>query len=256
MVVPNITESNTPQDYADIRLILGEQRSGKSTIGVGFAKDDYYDQLNGIMSPSGNIIKAQSLTSDDKHLLREQGIINEPFKLVKIFSDDGKHNKIIRIPPNYLVLSSVKIFANFHIFGMKASYISLADIIQYINTPLMTNCWILSDESVMTDARNSMTGAGIIAATLGAQIGKRNIHMCLMSQYLEMVERRYRLFKTMTVQCSYDPDTRYIECDIKRRNEPAFSVSVFAPLYWMNFDTNELIKVPEKKVARAYSSVT
>jgi hypothetical protein len=250
-----VVQNNNPPSYADIRVILGEQRSGKSTIGVAFAKDDYYEQLSAIQSPSGNLIKAKCLKKEDFDQLRNYKIIPDVFKHVRVFSDDDKQSKIIWIPKGYQVISPVKIFANFHIFGLRAAFISLADVIQYINSDLMTNCWVLSDESVMNDARNSMDGAGKIAVILGAQVGKRNIHMCLMSQYLEMIERRYRLFRTMTVNCTYEEADKIITCEIKRRDDPVYTVYVYAPRYWVNFDTGELIKVPERKQASAYQKV-
>ena len=242
-----------PATEADIRLLLGDQRSGKSNSMVAFAKDDYYDQLTGIMSPSGGILKAKSLTTDDKKLLERKDIHPNVFKYVRVFN--GKESKITKIPIGWTVESPVRIFANFHLYGLRYCYITLADIIQYLNSDVFHNAWILSDESVMTDARNSMTNAGIIIATLGATVGKRNIHFCQSAQYNEMVERRFRLFATTRVLCSYEPKTKMITLDIKKRGANNRSVSYYAPIYWRNFDTNELIKVPEKKLARALESV-
>lgn len=250
-----VEDNIQPASYGDIRLINGEQRSGKSTTGVAFAADEYYEQLDGIVSPSGEVIKAKCLTKDEKQYLGRHGITPNIFKYVRVLSDDGKESKIIRIPKDFIVSSPVHIFANFHLYGLYYSYISLADIVQYMNEPLFNGAWILSDESVMTDTRNSMERAGKLIANFGATIGKRNAHMCLMTQYNEMIERRYRLFHTMRVLCSYESKTKIITCEIKKRGEPAFSYDYWAVNYFRFFDTNELVPVPQDKIDRTLAGM-
>ncbi len=248
--------SKTPQTYADVRAIFGDQGAGKTETGVAFTKDDVYAQLTGIKSPSGELIKARCLSREDKITLERCGVFPDIFKYVRVFSDDGTKSKIIRIPKDYQVISPVRIFANFHLFGLRYVPVALADLIQYINTDLFTDAWILSDESVMTDARNSMTAVGKIVAILGAEVRKRNLHFCLMAQYNRMVEWRFLAFATMRVLCSFEPKTKIITCDIKKKGEPTRSYSYWAPTYWNNFDTNEVIKVPEARLAKALLTVS
>jgi hypothetical protein len=247
--------NSQPANYADVRIINGEQGSGKSTIGVGFAVGDYHAQMEGLMSPNGSTIAAKSLTKADKVALIQERVYPSPFKYCRVFSEDAAHSKVIRIPSNYLVLSPVKIFANFTMYGVRYAPISLFDLIQYMNTDLFNNSWILSDESVMTDARNSMENAGKLSAGFGATIRKRNAHMCLMVQYTEQLERRYRLFHTMEVICSYDNARHRVNIDIKKRGEPSVSTDIDAKQYWPYFDTNELIKVPQYKIDKTLAKM-
>ena len=114
-----MVENSSPRTYADMKLILGDQGSGKTCTGVALAKDDYYEQLNGIQSSSGNIIKSKCLSLEDRLYLEKCGVYPNIFKHVRVFSDDSKESKIIKIPNDYRVLSSVKIFSNFHLFGLK-----------------------------------------------------------------------------------------------------------------------------------------
>lgn len=250
-----MVENNTPRAYADVKLILGDQGSGKTCTGVALAKDDFYDQLIGIESPSGEIIKARCLNIEDKIYLEERGIFPNMFKHVRVFSDDGKESKIIMLPKDYRVVSPVKIFSNFHLFGLKYSFIELGDIVQYLNSDLFTNAWILSDESVMTSARNSMTAVGKLLAGLGATIRKRDLHFCQMSQYNRMIDWQFRAFATTRILCSYDELTKIITCDITERGQPKKSVSYWAPEYFKNFDTKEVPKVPDRTLAKAFQTV-
>lgn len=108
------------------------------------------------------------------------------------------------------------------------------------------------DESVMTDARNSMTGVGKVVAWFGASGRKRNLHFVLMTQFESMVEKRYRAFATTRVLCEYDERTRYITLHIKKKGRRRKQeVSYYAPQYWKFFRTDEWIPVPEAILARA-----
>jgi hypothetical protein len=238
---------DTP-NFADIRLITGDQGSGKSCTEVAFAVGDYYDKLTGIVSPTGEVIKAQCIDKKDKLILRQAGLTPNKFNYVRVFSDNGRDSKLIHFPKNFMAVSQIKIFANFHLYGIVFSYITLADLIQYVNTELFNDAWILSDESVMTDARNSMETAGKLVAALGATIRKRDAHLCIGAQYNEMVERRFRLFKTTTVECTYDEDSKYITLEITKRGEQPFTTDYWSPNYWRFYNTKELIPVPQQKI--------
>lgn len=248
-----------PASYADIRLFTGDQRQGKSTVAVGFGVGDYYTHLTGIKSPNGQIIKAKSVAKsvnkEDYLLLKRMKLYPDKFKYVRVFSDDGKQSKLIRMPKDYLVLSSVHIFANFHLYGVEYAPINLLTIIENINTTLFNNAWILSDESGMTSARRSMEAMGKLIAEFSATIGKRKAHFCVMAQYNRMVEVLIRLFATTRILCSYDKRSQLITCDIDQRGEPKFTVDVWAPRYWPFFDSEEIIETPQYKIDSALAKV-
>lgn len=247
--------SKTPPTYADVRIATGDQRSGKSNTITALSIGDYYTKLDGIISPSGQIIKAKSIDKsvnpNDYNLLKKCGLSPNKLKYVRVYSPDGKQSKLIKIPQGYLVKSPVHIFANYHLFGVRFSYISIDDVVQNMNTELFNDAWILSDESAMTDARNSMDKAGKLMAQFGATIGKRNAKFCLAAQYNEMAERRFRLFATTRITCSFDEETKFITLDIKKKGEPAYTIDYYAPLYWKFFKTQEIIAVPQHKIDRA-----
>ncbi len=245
--------SSRPPDYADIRLFTGEQRQGKSNSMVALAVDDYFSHLNGLESPDGLRMVAAPLNKDDRLELRRQGIFPNRLKYCRIFSEDGNKAKIIRIPPNFITLSPVHIFANFHVFGLKYAYITIIDIVKYMNTELFNDAWILSDESAMTDNRNSMTQTGKLIAQFGATIGKRNAKFCLAAQFNGMTEIRFRAFATTTVLCNFDKATKLITCEIKKKGEPSYSMDYYAPNYWRFFKTQELIAQPQHVIDRALS---
>ncbi len=250
-----MVEYNSPSAYADIRLITGDQRHGKSTVGVGLALEPYHDHLNGLKCASGQIVKAAPLNKDDKVLLRKLGIYPSKLELCRIFSDDGIKSKIIRIPSDCIRLSPVHIFANFHMYGVIFSRISLVDIIQYMNTELFNEAWILLDESGVASARRSMESLGKLLAEFSATIGKRKAHFCVMAQYNRMVELYIRLFATTRILCTYDEHSRYITCEVERRGDPKFSFDFWQPAYRAFFNTSEIIETPQYRIDRALGPV-
>lgn len=255
-LIAKATTIPEPPPFADIRLILGDQRSGKSCTGTAYAKDDYYDQLVGLLSPQGQVIKARTLDAADKEYLEECHIFPDVFKHVRAFTPDSSKSKIISIPQDWFVLSPVRIFSNYHTFGLRGVYLTLVDMLQYINDEtLFTNAWLLSDESTFTDPRNSMTNVGKIMATFVATIGKRLMHFCQMSQYTNMIEVRFRQFATTRALCTYNERTKEITVELKERGKNPRSVTYYAPRYWMNFQTTERQKVSEMQISKALQTI-
>jgi hypothetical protein len=232
---------------ADIRGIFGDQRKGKSCLGVAFAVDDAIDKMVGIRF-NGQYYKAQCLNDEELLALERNGIQAYKPTHCRIFSKDGR-SKIIEMPKGAIIDTPVRIFANFHLYGIPYVYMDGMLLITYINTDLITNGWILMDESTMNDARDSMTREGKITAKFGAQAAKRGLHLCTIAQYYEQIERRYRLFKTTTIECiEYDKETHYITCNVKEKGEEQQQTEFYSPPYWRYYNTNEIIGVPQHQV--------
>jgi len=239
---------------ADARLVTGDLRSGKTCFIVGSAKDDYYLNLNGLVVPnnSGQIIKAGALKQDDWDELKRKGIKFHPFKYVKVFSEDMRQSKVIRIPKDYLVWSPVKIFSNFHLYGLRYALIGITQILEDINGNTIEDAWFLSDEAAWLDKRQNMSMEG---KTMGSEfissIGKRRLHFLQTVPYQNFIEGRYIQIATIRVLCKYDPGTNIITADVKDGGNPSQSVDIYAPYYWPNYNANERPHTEEGRINRA-----
>jgi len=242
-------------DYADIRLLSGEQGAGKSSTSVALPVDDYYEKLTGVVSSYGEYVKARSLNEDEESELESQGIAYDQFKHVRIFSDDGKESKVVSIPSNFMVVSPVKIFANFTLYGIRYVPIDGARIIEYMNTDLMRDAWVILDESIIVDKQDTMTREGKMTQKFGAQVAKRDVRLIINSQYLNMVQGRYALFATTRVECSYDSNTHRITLDVNKNSPEMVSTSYYAPPYWRFYKRKEVIKVPQGKIDKALEAM-
>ena len=245
-------------DYADIRGVFGDQRKGKSTIATMFSVDDYISKMTRIIAANGEYCDARCLTGDEIERLHKQGIKAHPATHCMIFNANHSQSKIIEFPKSCMIDSPVKIFANYTLYGVYYVHLDLELLITYINTDLITDAWVLMDETGANDARNSMTREGKLSAQFGAQAGKRGLHLVTIAQYLEQIERRYRLFKTTTIEAKeYDKINHIITCDFKFGGEPTETdVEIYAKPYHRYFNTKEIIKMPQHQIDAALANIT
>jgi hypothetical protein len=247
-----------PSDLAKISIITGDQGGGKSTVGTAFAVTDYFTKLNGLIYPNGSLIKAksvaESVNKSDYDTLKKSGIKPNVLKYARIYSKDGKQSKLIKIPPECKVVSPVHIFSNYHLYGIKYIYADMSYIIEYMNTNLFYEAWILFDESGSTSARRSMETVGKLGAEFSTSIRKRNANFLVMTQYTRMTDLWIRLFATTRINCTYDKYSKLISCDGTREGED-ISFEVYAPDYWPFFDTEEIIETPQYRIDRALQQI-
>ena len=242
-------------DEADVRLIVGEQGSGKTTTGVALPVDDYYANVDAVISPNGERISAATLTSEEQEELEAGGVIYDPFHHVKIFNDDNSESKIIKLPDDFMIASSVKIFSNFTFYGVRYVPADLIRILEYVNSDFMTNAWIIMDESIMTDKRETMTVVGKLMSWFGAQARRRNLHMVVISQYLNMIQSRFNLFAKTRVLCTYDKETRMVNLEVNNKSPVMQSTSYYAPNYWAFFKHDEIVRIPQGKIDKAIATL-
>lgn len=252
---------STPMSFADVRLFFGDQGQGKSISATACAIDNYYHYLVYVISPEGETLKAKSLNQEEKLYLQAPvlagglGIAYDNLKHVKVFNNDCTKSKIIALPQEYMVQSPVKIFANRTLYGIRYMYTDEEHLIGYINSPLMTNGWVILSESVMLDKRDTMTGAGKFMAWFGAECRKRHLRMAIDSQYPSMMQSRFHLFATSRVECSYDEDTTIVTLDVNGNSPVMESTSYVSYKYRRFFDTDEHMKIAQGKINKAVATV-
>lgn len=148
---------------------------------------------------------------------------------------------------------NTKIFANFHLYGIKYVYADLATIVEYLNSNLVTDGYIVIDESYIGgDARMGMTLMTKVLTWFGSQIRKRGLHLILIAQHSRMIDYRFRLFMTEHILCSYNEKTSMVTLTVVKRGEKRKKIySYYSPQYRKYYDTNELPQIPEGLLAKA-----
>lgn len=241
-------------DYADIRLLHGDQGQGKSCTSVALPTDEYYSRLTGVIAPNGQRFRARPLNPYEINAFEDRGLVYNLLKHVCIYrGTSGDESKIISLPNDWIVVSPLKIFANFHFYGIRYAPITGNKIIEYINTDTFNEAWIILDESVEVDKQDTMTREGKMTQKFGAQVAKRDAHLIINSQYLNMIQGRFAMFATTRVQCSYDRDTKIITLDVNEKSPTMQSTSYYAPPYWKFYKRGEIVKVSQDKIDKILS---
>ena len=244
-------------DFADIRTLNGDQGHGKSVTAVALPVDDYYANLNQVVSPEGELFRARALNEDEQYLFEERGLYYDPLRHVRIFAGEAKddRSKIITLPLNWTVLSPVKIFANFHFYGIKFVLIDAYSLIEYMNEDnFFRDAWVILDESVQVDKQDTMTREGKLTQKFGAQVAKRDLHFVICVQYQHMLQSRMALFATTKVLCSYDSDTGIVSLDVNDNSPMMVSTDYYSIPYRRFYKRGEVIKVSQKKIDQILST--
>ena len=241
--------TNEYEDSADIRIILGDQRKGKSTLATMFAVDAYIEEMTGLVSPEGEKCDARCLTDTEVEKLERKHVSVHKATHCVVFNEDHSQSKIIKFPSDAMIESPVKIFANYTFYGVYYVPLDFSILIQHLNTDLLKNAWVLMDESTMTDARNSMTREGKLVAQFGATAAKRKLHLISIVQYYTQIEARYKLFQTTSIECKeYDKLTQMVYCSYRKGGDEVQDTEVYVKPYQRYFDTHEVPQIPQHQI--------
>ena len=239
-------EAQAPLSKAPIALIVSPQGGGKSTIMTARAVDSTFANATSVIMPNGFEVPCLPALND-----KSKPIIGSVIPLFK-----GEEPFVAEVPDDACVVAeSIKIFANYHLYGIRSYFVSLADIVENINTDLFTNAYLYLDEGYIgADARNSMNMLNQILSTQFAfQLRKRHLHFTIAYPLSRMADIRYRLMWTERIECEYNDKTFEITAKI-RKNGKEKKITFDASLYWQYFNTDERFKIPESKISKALSS--
>lgn len=224
---------------AEICIIEGEQGSGKTNTAVAKIVDATFANITSVKLIDRIIIKAEPAIPPKpgvaKLWLPHQGPTTTKLPVGSCAEAD-----------------SIKVFANFHLYGIKYIYADLATIVGFLNSDLITDGYIIIDESYIGgDARMGMTLMTKVLTWFGSQIRKRGLHLILIAQHGRMIDWRFRLFMTEHILCSYNEKTHMITLTVvERNNKKKRTYSYNGSQYWKYYNTNELPQIPEAIIAK------
>jgi hypothetical protein len=248
------------EDYdvsqADTRAIFGDQGQGKTCASVAIVVDDCYSKLTGIIKPdTGEYYKARPLNDEEKKSLRAKSVRYNPLKHIRIFSNTDNSSKIISKPDGWMIDSPVKVFSNFHFYGIRFWYVNAETVIENVNNDTITNAWLVLDEGFLTDKHESMTKVTKVVEKFGAQGRRRKLHTIIIAQYADMIQSRWNRFATTRIQCSYDKFTHTIDLEVNRNSDFMQSTSFYAPNYWKFYRHDEIVKQAQYNVDKVMKEI-
>ncbi len=221
-----------PFNEAHVTIIEADQGGGKSCTATGMVVDAYYIDCIKIYC--------------DKYAI--DGIVKGYDRKNRIAR--LKHNgkvKLIRIPQKYKLHSPLRIFSNYHLYGIPYVWIQdFGHLLQWMKMGLITNGWLLIDEAyVGANARDSMTSFGKEMEKQSFQMRKMQLEVVIITPHARLIDKWLRVVPTKHIMCAYDKKKHEITLTIREKGKkgnrtlPPFDASQYFPHFWTNERINK-----------------
>lgn len=163
-----------------------------------------------------------------------------------------------KVADAYAKNSNIRIFANFTIYGMKYVHLSIAQIIEYLNSNLIRDGWIIIDEAyISAGSQSSNSWLTRLFQLLGLQGRKRNLHIIVIYQTGRLAPWLIKWMNSEHIICSKQKNSCYITLDISdKEHKQNRTITYNSKKYRKFFNTNEMVPVPESAIAKAMERAT
>ena len=219
-----------PHTEAHVRIVEGDQRSGKTCYAVGYIKDTYDKDCVNIFCR--DVLKIDCIVKSYDRKTR-----------VARIKYNGE-NKLIQIPISYELISPLRIFSNIHLYGIPYVYIpSFTIMLKWLQQGVISNGWLLADEAHRgMSARGGMSKMGRAFVDEYFQFGKSLLDVILITHMSRLIDWTARAIPTERIHCSYNEKTYKITYSKKKRGEQGTKEITFdARQYFPYYETNEKV---------------
>lgn len=228
---------------ANVTIVEAQMGEGKTNTVTAIGVDYFYEEIFAIRS------------NHPPYRLYGVECVRPVRPDIVILKEEGIPNKVIEVPSGWEMFSNARIFANYHLYGIKYVHADTNWILTHINDGIMSYGKLFIDESyMMGEARRGGSSITVTMTEIAQQMRKRGLEAYLMIQHGRFLDWRFRYIARRKILCKYHDNTHIIELciqDLHKGTEK--TMHFYAPLYWKYFDTNELPPMPEKIIAKAKS---
>ena len=224
---------------ANCTIIEAAMGEGKTNTATAVIIDDYFDHTYAIESPEGVLLPVKPHKLDTVELLPLAGSDGEP--------------KLIQIPPDWTPKSTVRIFANYHLYGPEYVYAEPELVLNFINSGVISGGkWIIDEAYITGEARRGQNTLNLVYTWLAQQMRKRDIELFLLVQHGRFIDWRFRYIAKRKILCRFNEKTNMIKLLVQNLSKGTEKMlSFYAPYYWKFFDTYELPPIPDLMVQKA-----
>jgi hypothetical protein len=182
---------------ANVTIIEAPMGEGKTLTVTGILVDDYLAHVTGVWSPNGNYFRARSYKGEWIEIFPPDEILEPSKQLVDVHGNiltaqqplvqhyDVPKSRIIHADPTngWNIESDTKIFANYHLFGIRSVYCDAAMMLQNLNNTSLSHCKMVIDEAyIQGEARRGMNTLSLMYTWFAQQMRKRDMsYFCLCS---------------------------------------------------------------------------
>lgn len=221
-VAPN-GESKAIYSKARMTFVEGEQGGGKTGFVTALVVDAYF--MDSVRIFCRDILKKDVVVKS----------YNDDNRIAKVIID-GKE-LLIRIPHQYKLKSPMRIFCNYHLYGIPYVYCpSFGHILKWLKADIITDGWLIIDEAqVGAAARDSMTKLGKELNKQNFQMRKMGLDMVVISPLRNLVERFMRTIATRYIYCTHDDNTGLTTVDIRNKGDEGVTSYSFNSIQYRKF---------------------
>jgi hypothetical protein len=230
---------------------------GKTNTITGLIVDDLFADITSVQAPSW--IDEKGIIHDGKEYpCKPYTILAEPENLGKmVVRLECEDERLIIIPDDFKINSPVKIFANYHLYGVPYVYADFKTVLALMNSDTMHGCkWVIDEGWLGADARKGMSPLTIIITQYAQLMRKMEIDLYWITQHARFLDWRIRYIAKRKILTKYnknDNQCRLLIQDLIKGTEKV--IHYYAPIYWRYYNTNEVPPMPDNMVrkARAYA---
>ena len=224
-----VVETRQPFTEARVTIIEGDQGSGKSNTGTARIVDAYRkDCVRGFCREK----KIDCIVKTYNHKKRAAKVRYKG------------ELKLLQIPLEYKLHSDLRIYANFHLYGIRYVYCdSFGQILEWLKDGTIIGGILVIDEYYIGgNARESMGKLGKELLKQSFQYRKMQLEVIIITPMARLIDWTARIIPTEHIWCSYNEKTRRITLTIKKKGvKGTKEVTYDATQYWGNYWTNERV---------------
>ena len=233
-----------PLSYAPISLIEGAQGAGKTNMAVSEAVDVTFANATSIKLADGHEFKCSPVLSDSGYPV-----------IGKVKVHLSTKDLIVKCPAGSVVVAEdIRIYANFHFYGIRAVFFTTAQIIEHLNDGTIRYGYLYFDEHYK-DANARENGSVIVKTItkLSNQMRKKHLYVTYLTPFARQIDWIERASVRKRVYCSnYNEETHMITYDIQETGHKGVRTKSYdASTYFPYYFTDEHFAMGEKEIGKA-----
>jgi hypothetical protein len=242
-----VVDKNKPLAFAPISLIEGEQGSGKSNLCASEGVDVTFANATSITLADGQEFKCSPVL--DRSGYPVIGRVQVHLRTKDI---------IVKCPVGSCVAAEdVRIYANFHFYGIRAVYFTTAQIIEHLNNGDIRYGYLYMDEHYK-DA-NAKESSSTVAKTIikqNNQMRKKHLHLSLITPFARQLGWEEKASVRKRYICrDYNPETHIVTYDVQEKGKRGwktkhYDASIYFPYYW----TDEHFAMGDNAIGKAIAA--
>jgi hypothetical protein len=233
-----------PLAFAPISLIEGDQGSGKTNYVCSEAVDVTFANATSIKLADGHVFPCSPVLGDGGYPV-----------IGKVKVHLSTKDIIVKCPAGSVVIAEdIRIYANFHFYGIRAVFFTTAQIIEHLNDGTIRYGYLYFDEHYK-DANARENGSVIVKTItkLSNQMRKKHLYVSYLTPFARQIDWIERASVRKRVYCTnYDEETHMITYDIQEKGHKgvrtkSYDASTYFPYYW----TDEHFAMGEREIGKA-----